>query len=63
MSLTAAEVAEIMRLPWLRQARMPDWARAALLRALPPASATRVRKVFDTILRRAGVSRAPRGAR
>jgi outer membrane protein OmpA-like peptidoglycan-associated protein len=58
-----AAFAEVMRLPWLRQGRIPDWARMAFLQALPPASAARVRAVYDAILGRARLSHEARGSR
>lgn len=47
-------LARLCRVPWLRQARMPDWLRSALLgdltRAPDPSDAARVRAAWATLL-------------
>ena len=58
-TIDTATFLEILRLPWLRVGRMPDWCRQALLAALPPASRLRIRALYSGILER--LSRSARG--
>lgn len=40
----------MLRLPWLRRSRMPDWIRTALLESLPPSDATMLRALWSNLL-------------
>ncbi|ANM30285.1 hypothetical protein ABI59_12900 [Acidobacteria bacterium Mor1] len=51
-ALDEVELTRLTRLPWLRQGRMPDWLRLALITSLPEEDELEIRRVLQEMLGR-----------